>query len=78
MYYVYIVRLKNGKYYTGSTADLKRRLKRHKSSQVIATKAFLPVKLVYYCAFGSKKKAIAFEFYLKTGSGNGFRNKHLI
>lgn len=78
MYYVYIVKLKNGKHYTGSTADLKRRIKRHNNSQVIATKAFRPVKLIYYCAFASKKRAIAFELYLKTGSGIGFRNKHLI
>ena len=78
MHYVYIIKLRSGKYYTGSTADLKSRIKKHNNGGVIATKAFKPVELVFYCAFDLKKKAIAFELYLKTGSGIGFRNKHLI
>ncbi|HCI05400.1 TPA: hypothetical protein DEX28_01515 [Patescibacteria group bacterium] len=78
MYYVYIIKLENGRYYTGSTGNLKLRVGRHNNGQVITTKAFRPVKLVYYCAFSSKKKAITFELYLKTGSGIGFRNKHLV
>jgi len=44
----------------------------------LATKRFLPCKLVTYLAFNSKKLAIKFERYLKTGSGFAFRNRHLV
>jgi len=78
MHYVYILKLRNSKCYTGSTADLKNRIKKHNLGKVISTKAFRPVKLAYYSAFESKSKALLFEKYLKTGSGIGFRNKRLI
>lgn len=78
MYYVYIIKLKNGKLYTGSTSGLKKRIDNHNQGKIISTKAFRPVRLVHYLAFRSKAKAIAFELYLKTGSGIGFRNKRFI
>ncbi len=78
MYYVYILKLKNGKLYTGSTVNLKKRIENHNDGKVISTKAFKPVKLIFYSAFMSKSKAISFELYLKTGSGIGFRNKRFI
>jgi len=36
------------------------------------------LKLVFYAAFETKKKALDFEKYLKTNSGFAFRNKRLI
>ena len=45
---------------------------------VESTKNLRPVKLVYYSAFSSQKKATDFEKYLKTSSGFAFRNKRLI
>lgn len=78
MHYVYILKLKSGKFYTGSTSDLKKRIKEHSRGKIISTKAFIPARLVYYSAFKTKLQAIRFELYLKTGSGIGFRNKRLI
>ncbi|MEK7573738.1 MAG: GIY-YIG nuclease family protein [Patescibacteria group bacterium] len=78
MYYVYIIKLKNGKFYTGSSSNLQNRIKEHDAGRVMATKAYRPVRLVYYSAFKSKSKAVKFELYLKTGSGIGFRNKRFI
>jgi putative endonuclease len=78
MFYVYILKLKNGDYYIGYTDDLKRRLEEHQSGQVATTKRYLPLELVSYFAFKSKKKALSFERYLKTGSGFAFRNRHLV
>lgn len=78
MYYVYILKLGNGTFYTGFTADLRVRVLRHNKGDVPHTRKFRPVKLVYYSAFHSKRKAIEFEMYLKTGSGIAFRNKRLI
>ncbi|MDZ7786495.1 MAG: GIY-YIG nuclease family protein [Candidatus Saccharibacteria bacterium] len=78
MYYVYLLRLSTGETYTGSTKDVKARLEKHQKGNVLATKGYRPIKLIYYCAFNSKRRALEFEEYLKTGSGQAFRNKHLI
>jgi len=78
MYYVYILKLSDGNFYTGYSDDLVRRIKEHHSGDVNTTKKFLPCKLVTYLAFSSKNKAIKFERYLKTGSGFAFRNRHLV
>ncbi|MCF8107566.1 MAG: GIY-YIG nuclease family protein [Desulfohalobiaceae bacterium] len=38
MYYVYVlISLKDGKFYTGSTDDLKRRMNEHSSGKVVST-----------------------------------------
>lgn len=34
--------------------------------------------MIWYCGFPSKEKAFTFEKYLKTGSGQAFRNKHSV
>ena len=79
MYYIYILRsLKNKKYYTGVTENLKRRIKEHNSGNSDFTSWSGPYKLVWYCAFQNKEKAYEFENYLKSSSGFAFRNKRLI
>lgn len=62
----------------GYSSDLKERIKAHINGEVSQTKPFRPLYLVYYCAFISKKKALDFEKYLKSGSGFSFRNKHFL
>jgi predicted GIY-YIG superfamily endonuclease len=76
-YYVYILELNGGKHYDGCTVNLKERYKRHNQGYVTATKAHLPVKLVWCCSFPDRYKAYAFERYLKSGSGRAFSFKHL-
>ena len=78
MHYVYLLKLRDNSYYTGSTNDVKKRLAKHNKGDVLATKGKRPVELIFYCAFPTKKKALEFEKYLKNGSGQAFRNKHLI
>lgn len=78
MYYAYILLLKNGEYYAGHTDDLKRRIKEHSSGVVKSTKHLQPSELIFYAAFRTKEKAVAFEKYLKSSSGFAFRNKRLI
>jgi putative endonuclease len=78
MYYVYILKLRNNKYYIGLTKNINRRIKEHSKGLERTTKRFLPCSLVTYIVFSSKKKAIKFEKYLKTGSGFAFRNRHLV
>jgi predicted GIY-YIG superfamily endonuclease len=76
MSYTYILRnYKTNRYYIGSTPDLKNRFKKHKGGKVLSTKSNLNYELEWYCAFKSKSQAIAFERYLKTGSGIAFMKK---
>jgi len=78
MYYVYILYddLRARKY-VGFSEDLKTRLTAHQSKSVKTTKTS-EMQLVFYAAFRNKGKALAFEKYLKQGSGFAFVNKHLI
>jgi putative endonuclease len=78
VYYTYILQLSNKSYYHGLSDDLKQRFEDYQRGAVASTKDLRPVRLVFYAAFISKKQAIAFEKYLKTGSGLAFRNKHFI
>ena len=78
MYYVYLLRLKDQSYYTGITDDLKKRIQKHSKGDVLATKGKRPVTLIFYCAFPTKKQATDFERYLKSGSGQSFRNRHFV
>ena len=77
MYYVYILLSeKDGKFYTGSTNDLKRRFNEHNSGQVDSTKNRLPMKLIYYEACIDEIDARAREKYLKSGMGKRYiRNR---
>jgi putative endonuclease len=79
MYYVYIIQSqKDASYYTGVTRDLEKRLTQHNSGLPRYSSSKKPFKLIWYCAFPDKIKALDFETYLKQGSGYAFRNKHLI
>lgn len=78
MYYVYLLKLKNNKIYTGSTPDLKIRFKEHVAGFVESTRNFRPLLLIWYCGFPTRLEARRFEAYLKTGSGQAFRNKRLV
>ena len=77
-WYVYILKCSNDSLYTGHTTDIERRIVEHNAGKVHYTKDKRPVKLVTFTGFIDKYKAIAFEKYLKSGSGIAFRNKHLI
>ena len=79
MFYVYILNsLTNpNRLYIGYTHDIENRLKDHNYGDSVYTKAYAPWRLMTYIAFDDKDKAIAFEKYLKSGSGRSFSKKHL-
>jgi len=77
MFFVYILKLNNKKYYVGYSNDLEARIKDHRSRKVNSTKNKNP-HLIFYAAFSTKTKALKFEKYLKSSSGFAFRNKRLI
>lgn len=63
--------------YIGYTTDLYGRLKKHNEGGSVYTSADRPWKLVMYLCFEDKSRAIEFEKYLKSGSGNAFAKKRL-
>ena len=70
MFYVYVLKsLKDGKFYIGFSADLRRRLQEHKLGGSKSTRSRLPFKLVYYEAHTSKDDARRREKYFKTSKG---------
>ena len=78
MFYTYILRSLSQpeQRYIGSTSDLKSRRAKHNAGEVPHTTQFKPWKIDAYFAFETKEKAVAFEAYLKTGSGHAFAKRH--
>jgi len=71
-YYVYILKsLKDGKFYTGCTADIEKRLAQHNNGMVRSTKARRPLKLVYWETFATRSEAMRRERRLKRIGGVG-------
>lgn len=77
MYYTYVLKSQNdGDWYTGSTNDLQKRLKDHKTGQVRSTKDRKPLELIYYEACKNEQDARVREKYLKSGMGKRYlRNR---
>jgi len=73
-----VLKLSDNSFYTGCTSDIEDRISRHQKGYVNYTRPFLPVKLIFYCAFVDKYKAFEFEKYLKSGSGRAFAIRHLV
>lgn len=66
MFYIYILRSQiDFQLYTGSTADLRKRLMEHNSGKVFATRFRRPLDLIYYEAYRSEKDARQREHNLK-------------
>ena len=79
MYYVYLLRSEShpDQRYVGLTPDLKSRLVDHNTGKARHTSKFVPWCLIAYFAFRSKDAAVAFEKYLKSGSGRAFAERHV-
>ena len=63
--------------YTGQTSDIRKRLREHNSGKVPHTSKFRPWSIRSATAFGDRDRALAFERYLKSGSGRAFLHRHL-
>ena len=70
MFYVYVLFSHKDKHiYIGYTRDLKKRLTRHLTGDVKATRCRLPLELIYYEAYRDKRDATKRERFLKGGRG---------
>jgi len=70
MFYMYVLKLKEGKLYIGYTNNLQRRVKEHINGESKFTKNYRPLKLIYYEAYTSKKDAKKREKTLKQFKGS--------
>lgn len=69
-YYVYVLlSLKDGKFYTGLTTNLRKRLQEHARGEVKSTQFRRPLKLIHYEYFINEEDAKAREVFLKSGFG---------
>lgn len=66
MFYTYILKCKDGTYYTGWTNNLEKREETHnKGLGAKYTKSRLPVKVVYFETFDKKEEAMKREWQIK-------------
>jgi predicted GIY-YIG superfamily endonuclease len=79
MYYVYLIEslYDPSRRYVGFSTNLRQRLAEHNDAKLTTTASHRPWRLATYLAFSSKKQALAFENYLKSGSGHAFAKKRL-
>jgi putative endonuclease len=77
--YVYILQseVDPERFYTGSTTNLRDRLRRHNNGRVPHTSKWKPWRIKTYIAIRDPMRAADFEHYLKSHSGRAFARKHL-
>jgi len=78
IYYVYLIKSKEGYKYTGFTEDLEKRLIEHNDIKLsFWTKRETNWKLIYKEEFKNKTEALKREKWLKTGIGREFLKKNI-
>ncbi len=78
MFYTYVLQsIKDGKFYTGYTCDLRKRVNEHNSNKVFSTKSRGPFRLIYYESCINKDDAKAREKYIKSGMGKRYLKNRL-
>lgn len=69
MYYVYLLKSKKlNWYYVGMTNNLIKRLKQHNQGQTRSTRAYSPLKLIFYRIFQDRLSSRDYEKFLKIRS----------
>ena len=67
MFYTYILHsIKNGRYYIGSCADIRKRLLQHNGESVRSTKFYVPWKVVYTEEYKTLAEARKREYQIKS------------
>jgi putative endonuclease len=78
MHYVYVLlSLKDSRFYTGYTEDLRKRLEEHQQGRVNSTRDRRPLELAYYEGCLGKGDALRREKYLKTTWGKRYLRSRL-
>jgi putative endonuclease len=76
--FVYILKSdhESHRYYTGLTSDVRARLMSHNEGRCRHTISGRPRHLDVVVEFADERRAVAFERYLKSGSGGAFAKRH--
>ena len=77
MFYTYVLRGEESRFYTGFTYDLRKRFKEHNDKLSKYTKYRGPYELIYYEACLNENDARQREKYLKSGRGKLFFKSRL-
>jgi putative endonuclease len=64
------------RYYTGITSNVRMRLAEHNRGGCGHTCRWVPWRVIVVVAFAGETRALAFERYLKSGSGCAFALRH--
>ncbi len=72
MFYVYVLKDRDGNLYKGMTSNLESRLKEHKSGKTKTTRKMDGIEIVYQEAYSSPDEARKREVYFKTAAGRKF------
>ena len=77
--FVYILKSQSNptRYYTGLTSNIAARLDDHNTGRCTHTSTGRPWQTDVVIEFSDEKRAVAFERYLKSGSGVAFSKRHL-
>jgi putative endonuclease len=76
MFYTYILQsVKSERYYVGHTEDIKKRIERHNTGKVKATKNKGPWVLMSYEIYEAKSEANSRELYIKSMKSKIFTEK---
>ena len=77
--FVYVLRNADNppRYYTGLTSDVARRHAEHNAGSCTHTAKYRPWTIDVVIEFVEERRAVAFERYLKSGSGVTFAHRHL-
>ncbi len=63
--WLYIIRSEQGKYYTGITNDIERRMREHRSGAGRSTRSYRGIELVWMKTFRERKEAREWEVLVK-------------
>ena len=76
--FVYVLKNANPKphFYVGCTSDVPARLADHNAGRCPHTARYRPWQLHVTIQLADEQRAVAFERYLKSGSGRAFAKKH--
>ena len=77
--FVYVLRNNEAppRHYTGVTSDIAKRLAEHNAGNCTHTAKYRPWSIDVVIEFADERRAVAFERYLKSGSGVAFAKRHL-
>ena len=78
MYYTYVLlSLKDRRFYTGYTSDLRKRLGEHNKGETKSTMTRRPLTLIHFEGCLDKRDAMRREKYLKSGNGKIYLKNRL-